>query len=157
MTLSKVIRAQEGIPRSHSCVEALCCLPPKKYEKGLNTCFLAASTPGALDRCCIGNRPLHFLDTTLSKVISRAQEGIPMTQSVSQGKKAAWTCQKMFKIIPNIARSALAGGPKDVTLAMNHSIFFKWFWVKLSGLKRRFPDHKMAPSQRSGLNWPENV
>ena len=43
--------------------------------------------------------------------------------------------QKTSNIIPKMSHSALAGDPIGVTLATNRSIFIKWPYLKLLGLK----------------------
>ena len=59
-----------------------------------------------------------------------------------------WTGQKTLQITSKVSHSALAGDPKDGSLANNYFIFNKWALVKLVGLKRVFPDQKVAP-------WPQ--
>ena len=54
-------------------------------------------------------------------------------------------------------RSALSEDRTGATSANNHSIFKKWFWVKLLGLKRGILHHKMAPRPQKHLNWPKNT
>ena len=93
----------------------------------------------------IGNQPLYFQYITLSKVI-RAQRGFlhhkvaPWPQILPELAK-----KHPAKIIPKIACSVLSGDPTAATSATNHSIFVKWPWVKLLGLKRGFLCHKVAP------------
>ena len=95
---------------------------------------------------------------TLGKVISVRKE-IPTLQSGSLIAKTAWSGQKTSKIISKISRSALSGGAAGVTLATNHSVPFKWRYVKLSGLKRGFLHQKGAsrPQNRPELakKWPK--
>ena len=86
------------------------------------------------DSCHIADQPLYFHWMTLSKAIRWVQEGV-LHRTVAPRPH----------IRPEIARSALSVHPTVVTLATNHSIFPKWPWVKLLGLKRRFLHHKVAP------------
>ena len=50
---------------------------------------------------------------------------------------------------PKIAYSAVSGDPTAVTSITKHSIFIKFTQVKLSGLKRGFLHHKVAPRPQS--------
>ena len=93
---------------------------------------------------------------TLNKV-TRAQEGIPTSQSGSPATKAAKIGQKMSKITPKISCSALAGNSKDVTLAINQLLFIKLPQVILLGLTRGFPDHKTAPLPQMRLSRDRHI
>ena len=63
---------------------------------------------------------------TLSKA-NMAQEEVPTSQSgypTTKGPELAK--ERLAKINPEIARSALSGDPADVPLVTNNSIFIKW-------------------------------
>ena len=69
------------------------------------------------NRSYIRNQPLSFHQVVLSKV-TRAQEGIPTSQSGLNWPKNAQNHSKM-------SRSALSGDLTATTLTTNHSIFNK--------------------------------
>ena len=129
MTPSKNISFQEGVPTSQSSYpttkRAWINWSKTQRQKHLqNSTF--CSVRGS-DRCHIGDQPLYFHYTALSKLI-RAQEGVPIAQSGTSSTKVAWICKKKHsaKINTKIARSALSGDPTAFTLVTNHSIFIKW-------------------------------
>ena len=154
MTLSKPIRAQEGVLISQSSSpttkrawigQTMSKIIPKIARYALSG-YLTGVT-------LVTNCSIHIQQMPQCKGI-RVQEGVPIAQSDSPINKMAWIGQKTREIIPQIAHSALSGHPTGVTSANNHSYFNKWPWGKLLGLKKGFLQHTVAPRS---LKWPELV
>ena len=81
-----------------------------------------------------------------------AQEGFSRSQSGSPTTKAAWIGQKNVKKHTKPSLSVLIGALPAVKLATGHFILGRWSQVKSLGLKKGFPDHKVAPRPQ---NWPQ--
>ena len=127
MTLSKLIRAQEGVPASESgsptTNTALIDQKTPSHNHIPNSMF--CSVRGS-DSFYIGNQPLYFHETTPSKLI-RDQEGVPTTPKIAPGPQIWPELAKKYpaKITFKTARSALSGYSTAVTLVTNISMLSK--------------------------------
>ena len=92
-----------------------------------------------------------------SKVIG-AQVVVYKSQRGPLTTKAARTDQKTSKITQKLHSFALAGIPTAVALVINHSIFTKYHKQGGTfGLKRGFPDYKVASRPQKAAQLDQNT
>ena len=148
MTLSKPIRAQEGVLISQSSSpttkrawigQTMSKIIPKIARYAVSG-YLTGVT-------LVTNCSIHIQQMPQCKGI-RVQEGVPIAQSDSPINKMAWIGQKTRKHPPNSTFCSFRASDR----CYNHSYFNKWPWGKLLGLKKGFLQHTVAPRS---LKWPE--
>ena len=154
MTLSKLVRAQEGVPTLQSG------LPAKKIGLDWPKKRLAKITPKIAGSALSG-------DWTAATSATNHSGSIKWPSAKLSGLKTRFLHHKVAprpqirpelakkrtaKITANIARSALSGYPTGITSVTNRSAFIERHYVELSSLKMGLLHHEVTPYPQI---WPE--